>query len=71
MNAMLLAARKVDHRSRSNATVEARVTPLGLAGLTRRTQPIQIAGSQRALPDLDFFDHSRRGQQTCGIGVFP
>lgn len=33
LNATSLAARKVDDRSRLNATVEARVTPLGLAGL--------------------------------------
>ncbi len=64
MNATSMAARKVDDRSRLNATVEARVTPLGLAGVTRRLESMQISGTvihdnyftsrQRALPNLGF-----------------
>jgi hypothetical protein len=45
MNATSLAARKLVDRSRLNATVEARVTPLGLAGVTRRLESMQISGT--------------------------
>lgn len=45
MNATSLAARKADDRSRLNATVEARVTPLGIAGVTRRLETMHISGT--------------------------
>ena len=81
MNAMSLAARKVDDRSRLNATVEARVTPHGLAGVTRRLESMQISGTvihdnyftirANDLYRILVSDHSRRGQQTCDIGFSP